>query len=210
MVRRFSIRQYSMLVFAIIILIASWESNKLKAANVDPLIPQESIRIRIIANSDSLEDQEIKWRIRNAVNKQIMNWVKEPQKIDAAREIVQSQLPALDELVRQQLAINGITYGYKVELGTVPFPTKTLGSHEYPEGDYEALRITLGQGGGQNWWCVLFPPLCFVGAVANESNAESNAESNSENVNLNKSDKEVRFFVWDKSKQAYRWVMKKF
>lgn len=172
MVKRWNWKRYAYLAFAFIVLILSWETNRTNAAIVEPEIPEQSIRLRILANSDAVEDQAVKRRVRDAVIEEMNGWVGKPASIEEAREIVRSKLPELSALVGQVLKDNGFAYGYKVELGVVPFPTKMYGNKVYPAGDYEALRITLGDGAGQNWWCVLFPPLCFVDIVTGEAAAK--------------------------------------
>jgi stage II sporulation protein R len=199
MVKRFSIRPYMYIAFAIIVLLASWESNRASAALVEQTIPQESIRLRILANSDAPREQWIKREIRDAVNARIAGWVQGPQEIEEARRQINSRLPELNDLVGKMLSANGFDYGYNVELGSVPFPTKMYGDKVYPAGDYEALLITLGEGKGQNWWCVLFPPLCFVDAASGEAIA-----STSDVAAVQTGGKaEVRFFLWDLLKQWF-------
>jgi len=164
-----SLSFYMYLAFALIVMIMSWESNRAQAAVIDQTIPEQSIRLRILANSDSPMDQLVKRQIRDAIVEQMNRWVKEPQGIEAARATVREHLPELSELVGSQLKLYGYSYGYKVELGQVPFPTKMYGDKVYPAGMYEALRVTLGEGAGQNWWCVLFPPLCFIDSTSGEA-----------------------------------------
>lgn len=104
----------------------------------------------------------LKREVRDAIVEQMNGWVTAPQGIQEAREVVREHLPELNELVGETLRKNGFDYSYNVELGVVPFPTKMYGNQVYPAGDYEALRVSIGAAEGQNWWCVLFPPLCFV------------------------------------------------
>jgi stage II sporulation protein R len=140
---------------------------------VSRTIPEESIRLRILANSDTPVDQWTKRQIKNVVVTQMNKWVDEPTSLEEAREIVNSRLPEIEQLIGKELQRLGFDYSYKAELAQVPFPTKMYGNRRYPAGEYEALRITLGQGNGQNWWCVLFPPLCFVDAVSGEKTASA-------------------------------------
>lgn len=198
----FSARQLVLMVFAIIVLISCWESNRNNIALADSVIPEQSIRLRILANSDSIEDQVMKRRVRDVVIAQMNNWVTEPDGIENARRVVLEQLPAIQTLVSSELAAHGYHYAVKVELGQVPFPTKMYGTRVYPAGSYEALRITLGQGEGQNWWCVLFPPLCFVDAVSGEAVAEATTPNKASEPTLQiKSKKQIHFYLWDKTKQ---------
>lgn len=126
------------------------------------VIPDEAIRLRILANSDSEEDQEIKREIRDAVNKEITLWVGELTSIDEARETITSNLQEIEAIVQNELAAKNINYSFQVDFDDVQFPTKLYGQYLYPAGIYEAILITLGEGEGENWWCVLFPPLCFL------------------------------------------------
>lgn len=172
MVKRLEWRRYAFLAFAMILLILSWETNLTNAAVVQPEIPEQSIRLRILANSDDVQDQAVKRRVRDAIIQEMNSWVASPMSIEEAREVVRSKLPEINKVVDGVLKDNGFDYGYNAELGIVPFPTKMYGSKVYPAGDYEALRVTLGKGEGQNWWCVLFPPLCFVDIVTGEKTAD--------------------------------------
>jgi stage II sporulation protein R len=202
MKEHFSIRQLVLMVFAIIVLISCWESNRNNIALADSAIPEQSIRLRILANSDSIEDQVMKRLVRDAVITQMNTWVKEPDSIERIRLAVLEQLPALEALVKRELAAHGFYYAVRVELGNVPFPTKMYGNRVYPAGDYEALRITLGRGVGQNWWCVLFPPLCFVDAISGEAVAsDSNSQAATQPSLQIKSKKQIHFYLWDKTKQ---------
>lgn len=158
-------RAYLYIAFALIMLIVSWESNLASAALLNPTIPEQSIRIRILANSDSVEDQWIKKEIQGAITANVNSWSLSSEQIDDARNEVNSHLPELRALVGSILAKYNFAYGHQVELSKVHFPAKVFGHVTYPAGEYEALRITLGKGQGQNWWCVLFPPLCFGSAI---------------------------------------------
>ncbi|MDC3425044.1 stage II sporulation protein R [Aquibacillus sp. 3ASR75-11] len=127
------------------------------------VIPDEAIRLRILANSDDNVDQTIKRTIRDEVNAYISKWVTDIEDIKEARQVIQKRLPELKEIVGTTLEEAGVDQSYQVEYGkNVSFPTKLYGPYIYPAGEYEAILITLGDGKGANWWCVLFPPLCFL------------------------------------------------
>ncbi|MGG1552485.1 stage II sporulation protein R [Paenibacillus ferrarius] len=170
---RQSFKHLLFVAFALIVMMMCWESNRTNAAVVSPLIPEESIRLRILANSDSAQDQALKREIRDAIIARMEEWVVGPHSLEEARAVVRQHLPEFDELVGQMIQERGYTYTHLVELGVVPFPTKMYGNDIYPAGDYEALRVVIGSGEGQNWWCVLFPPLCFVDSVSGEAIAAS-------------------------------------
>jgi stage II sporulation protein R len=210
----YSARRYGFIAFAIIVLIFCWEGNKTNAAVISPSIPQEAIRLRILANSDAVQDQAVKRQVRDAIMEQMNSWVTEPKGIEEARQVVQMHIPGLNLLIGEKLQALGYNYNYKVELGIVPFPAKMYGDEAYPAGNYEALRVTLGKGEGQNWWCVLFPPLCFVNAVAAENAAKQQTEEEpigssgdavqKENL-TSAAHPEIHFYVWDKSQE---WIAK--
>ncbi|WP_079914199.1 stage II sporulation protein R [Paenibacillus sp. 32352] len=208
MVRRTSRVRYFYIAFALILLMFCWEAQKENtvvfaskaesaSASIEGVIPQESIRLRILANSDSPSDQWIKREVRDAIVEQMQQWVTGPQTIEEARQTVRSHLPELSELVGQTLRKNGFDYVYQVELGVVPFPTKMYGNQVYPAGNYEALRVSIGNAEGQNWWCVLFPPLCFVDSEViaknpNEVRAEAVPEAEKESANKAKDHQEEK------------------
>ncbi|MDP4096108.1 stage II sporulation protein R [Paenibacillus sp. P96] len=208
-------RQTIIIVICLFILVMSWEGQKVDAAvpgwvQQSARIPHESIRLRILANSDLPEDQLIKLEVRDAVVAEMNTWIDEmeqPQSLEEARSMVQARLPEISEAVGKELARRGMTYTYKVELGQVPFPTKIYGSRVYPAGQYEAVRITLGEGAGKNWWCVLFPPLCFVGANSPQEAEKTSAGSEKTAQGGNNGEQvEARFYLVDKAVDVWDWV----
>jgi stage II sporulation protein R len=166
-------KSYGFILFAIILLIMSWEAQQMDAAVAGGQIPQEAIRLRILANSDNPADQIVKRLVRDEIVQAMNGWVTGPQTIEEARRTIMAHMPEIERITAKVLESRGFNYGSSAELGTVPFPTKMSGNKVYPAGDYEAVRITLGEGKGQNWWCVLFPPLCFVDAATGEASAAS-------------------------------------
>ncbi|ANE46651.1 stage II sporulation protein R [Paenibacillus swuensis] len=215
-----SVRYYIYLLFAMMMLVMNWQSDITHAMAVSGTIPQESIRLRILANSDTPVDQWTKRQVKDAVVEQMNQWVTGPTTLAEAREIVASRLPEIEKVIGEEIRKLGFDYSYKAELAVVDFPTKMYGNRQYPAGDYEALRITLGQGNGQNWWCVLFPPLCFVDGVSGENvaaasaaeakpvtvktqagtttaNADATTANTSETSTLGTEQPEIRFFLVD-------------
>ncbi|MEK0313586.1 stage II sporulation protein R [Cohnella sp. 56] len=140
-------------------------------AEGDDTIPNQAIRIRIIANSDSDRDQKIKREVRDEVAALIESWGEMPATIEEARALIRSHLPEVGKAADKSLKRSRAGYGQKTELAVVEFPAKTFEGKDYPAGKYEALRITLGEGGGANWWCVLFPPLCLTASVKADDGA---------------------------------------
>ncbi|PFG04323.1 stage II sporulation protein R [Bacillus sp. es.034] len=132
------------------------------AAQETMVIPDEAIRLRILANSDLDGDQNVKRLVRDEVNKEITNWVSNLTSQDEAKAVIKEGLPQLQKIAEDVVAEEGMDQSVKVEFGKVDFPTKLYGQYLYPAGEYEAVLITLGKGEGANWWCVLYPPLCFL------------------------------------------------
>jgi stage II sporulation protein R len=176
------------IITSLLVLLMSWESQRsmsVAAAN-QITIPQDAIRLRILANSDSPKDQWLKREIRDKVNLEITKWVTELSTIENARAIIESRLDKIETIVEEELTRIGSDDPFTVEFNEVQFPTKLYGNVVYPAGEYEAVLITIGEGKGENWWCVLFPPLCFID-FANSDAVEGESEE----------EVEVRFFVVD-------------
>ena len=131
-------------------------------ANDALIIPDDAIRLRILANSDSKSDQALKRLVRDEVNKSITVWVSDLTSKEEAKKVLHSKLPEIQRIAEQVVRKQSSRQDVQVELGKVEFPTKLYGQFLYPAGQYEAVLITLGKGTGANWWCVLFPPLCFL------------------------------------------------
>jgi stage II sporulation protein R len=136
------------------------------------VIPNEAIRLRILAESDLEKDQEIKRLVRDEVNKEITKWVQDLTSIDDARNVIKSKLPEIQTIAEKVVASLGSAQTVKTEFDKVQFPTKLYGQFLYPAGEYEAILITLGEGEGANWWCVLYPPLCFLDFSNGEATSE--------------------------------------
>jgi stage II sporulation protein R len=172
-------------------------------------IPDEAIRLRILANSDSDRDQRLKQQVRDAMIREIGGWAQKPATLEDARQLLRSHLPRLEGVAKQTLRDNGFSYPVKIRFGEVPFPTKLYGDKVYPAGKYEALLITIGEGKGDNWWCVLFPPLCFVDMSNGDALEETDravaagqamaAPARVEKINFPQGPEktEIRFFLLD-------------
>ncbi len=131
-------------------------------ANSEVIIPNDAIRLRILANSDKEEDQALKRKVRDAVNEQITNWVSELTSKEVAKDLLKEKLPEIQEIAERVVEEEKANQAVNVTFDKVDFPTKLYGEFLYPAGQYDAILITLGEGEGANWWCVLFPPLCFL------------------------------------------------
>ena len=140
----------TLIIIAIIIVVISLNKND------TIIIPKESIRFRIIANSNSQEDQMIKEKVVSKLKKNLKSLTYTPKNINDTRKSIKDNLKIIEETLRQEVKDYSINYGYNY------FPEKVYKGIYYEEGEYESLVITLGEGIGNNFWCVLFPPLCLI------------------------------------------------
>lgn len=176
------------------------ETEKQKDEETFQVIPDDAIRLRILANSNGETDQKIKQTVRDNVNEQITKWVEHITDIYEARELIQEKMPEIDRIVEDTLEAEGISNQYDVEYGSdVTFPAKVYGSYLYPAGEYEAVLITIGEGKGSNWWCVLFPPLCFLDFSNGTSVDEEEKESTevTQDSDVEEEEVDVKFFLFD-------------
>lgn len=147
-------------------------------------ISEKLIRFHVIANSDEEKDQALKLKVRDEVLKYIQPMLKDSKDIDNSREILKRENENILNIARTVIESNGYSYKVDSTLSREYFPVKTYGNITLPQGEYEAYRILIGSGEGKNWWCVMFPPICFVdvtkGAVAYEETEKEMKEVLSE------------------------------
>ena len=153
-----------LLAISIVFLIYIYNNSYKK----EVLIPDEAIRFRVIANSNTIYDQNIKIQLKNVIQNKIFELTSNTETIEETRNIIKNNLKDIDVLVKNTLNKLNYDKNYDIKYGYNYFPKKVYKGVEYKEGDYESLVITLGDGNGDNWWCVLFPPLCLV--ESDESN----------------------------------------
>lgn len=136
-------------------------------------IADSVFRLHVIANSDSDEDQNLKYIVRDKVVEYMSSISQNASSKEEVIKIAKANLNKIQAIAAQTIRDNGYTYSVNVEVGNFSFPSKRYGDITLPPGYYDALRIKIGKAEGQNWWCVMFPPLCFVdvtsGVVPDES-----------------------------------------
>lgn len=132
--------------------------------NVNSSLSQNIVRLHVIANSDSKEDQELKLKVRDALLKQASSDF-------TKKSDVVNNLDLYKKIAEDTISANGLDYNITVEYGNFAFPTKHYKNLSLPAGNYDAVRVVIGEGAGKNWWCVLFPPLCFVDGTTDKSDA---------------------------------------
>lgn len=162
-----------LLVFVVFIL----QVQEVQSEETFQAIPDDAIRLRILANSDAEEDQQIKRIVRDDVNAYISELVQYIDDIEEGRRVIDASVPEIEKIVAQTLQREGVDQAFTVEYrSNVTFPTKIYDDYLYPAGEYEAVLISLGEGKGANWWCVLFPPLCFLD-FSNGTTVETEGET---------------------------------
>ncbi|MBQ9181594.1 MAG: stage II sporulation protein R [Bacilli bacterium] len=157
------------IIFTLILIIATYSFiGEIFATNY--IIPEESIRLRVLANSDLEYDQKIKQKVFNLVQQDISNLLTTKNNYMDAKKIISNNLDYINNHVKELLIKEKYMLDYDISFGQNYFPKKTYKGVEYKEGYYESLVITLGKGEGHNWWCVLFPPLCLIEANDDNTN----------------------------------------
>ena len=125
-------------------------------------ISDNVFRLHVIAASDSDEDQSLKYIVRDSVLQYVNEITKNLKSKDQIIEAVSNNTEEIKKIAEETIKSNGYNYSVEIDVGNFNFPTKTYGDVSFPTGYYDALRIKIGKAEGQNWWCVMFPPLCFV------------------------------------------------
>ncbi len=145
------------LISLIIISLSSY-----KSFNEEIVIPDEAIRFRVVAKSNDEKDQEIKLKVKDNLQKKLNDLLKNSSSIEETRKLLKANQNEFSLIVKNTLLVNKDDDMYKVKYGLNYFPEKKYKGIIYKEGYYESLVVTIGEGQGENWWCVLFPPFCLL------------------------------------------------
>lgn len=148
-------------------------SAKEKEEDIQKHIAEEVLRFHVKGHSDSKKDQWIKMQVKEVIVGYLEPWMKQMFQVEEAKIFVENQMPNIKKSVQETLNRYGCSYGFHMELCENCFPEKTYGDCTFPKGVYEAFVVTLGEGGGKNWWCMIYPGLCFLedsyGIITEES-----------------------------------------
>jgi stage II sporulation protein R len=131
------------------------------------------VRLHVLANSDSEKDQKLKLKVRDAILAYVSPKVIDSASREEAIEILQNELESIEEIARGVVKSEGYSYEVDITLTLEDYPTRNYESMSFPSGQYVSLRVLIGGAEGQNWWCVLFPPLCLSAASESVSNEEA-------------------------------------
>jgi stage II sporulation protein R len=132
------------------------------ARQIQQNIAAQVIRLHVIANSDSGKDQSLKLQVRDDVIDRLQSCLSSARSVEEARNVLLSQISYIEDTANETVAREGYSYPVKVSLQTRYFPVKVYGDLRFPAGNYQALCLEIGASQGHNWWCVLYPSLCFV------------------------------------------------
>lgn len=143
------------------------------AENISYNLSDNMFRLHVLANSDSKEDQALKYKVRDSLLSYMNSLCVNCKTKQEAISLVEKNKYTFEQIAKNTIKEQGYSYPVTINIGNFEFPTKTYGDISLPAGYYDALRVEIGEAKGQNWWCVMFPPLCFVdissGVVPDES-----------------------------------------
>ena len=166
------------------------------AQNISTDISNSVFRLHVIANSDSEEDQNLKYKVRDTLLKHMKELCCDCKNKDEAIKIVKEHLEEFKQIALQTIKDNGYSYNININIGNFEFPTKEYGDISLPAGFYDALKVEIGEAKGQNWWCVMFPPLCFIdvtsGMVPEESKKQLENDLSEEEFALVSEDSDIK------------------
>lgn len=167
-------------------------SLELTELNYDE-IKDKLIRFHVIANSDTDEDQNLKLKVRDKVVEALSEKLSNVNSLEEAENVLEENIDYVNEIAKEVIEENNYTYEVNTMLSYENFPDKVYGDCVFPQGNYEAFRVIIGEGKGQNWWCVMFPSLCFVDESKNSVDSSELKEEieniepkNNETTNENK------------------------
>ncbi|WP_353893183.1 stage II sporulation protein R [Proteinivorax hydrogeniformans] len=139
------------------------------------------VRLHVLANSNSPEDQLVKYKVRDEILAQFTPHFSEIESAIELEQFIEDNIEEINKIADSTLVSNGFSYESTISIGKFEFPSRLYLEKIYPAGEYEAVKIVLGEGKGDNWWCVMFPPLCFVGESSpSECNDFSHQKQNKE------------------------------
>lgn len=163
-------------------------------------IAEQIIRLHVIANSDTQEDQELKMKVKETIITYLRGEMQDAVSVDEARQTIIEHLPEIEEIATEKIRAEGYDYSTEATLGESYFPVKEYGDLTFPAGDYEALRVRIGDSEGHNWWCVMYPSLCFV-----DSTYQVVPESSKEQLKASLTDEEYDSLLDGGEEVSYSW-----
>lgn len=189
-----------LIMFLLFVYVLIAASSYTKAVCTD--IANNVFRLHVIANSDSEEDQKLKYIVRDSILSYVNGILENINNKEDVALTINNHIDEIKNIAQQAVYNEGFTYDVEIEVGNFKFPTKTYGNISLPPGLYDALRVKIGNASGKNWWCVMFPPLCFVdvssGIVPEDSKELMESNLSSEDyalVSSSKNTTKIKFKV---------------
>jgi len=164
------------ITFSVLILISAAVTAYLPVSGEEELY-DKVIRLHVLANSDSVEDQELKLKVRDTVLETLSGKLSDISDRETAAEVLTSEFPMLKAAAEQKIRDEGYDYDVVLSLGEEFYPEKSYEELTMPSGEYMSLKVEIGAAEGKNWWCVVFPPLCLNAAKDNKSASSQNEDA---------------------------------
>lgn len=184
--KKTTLKRFFILLFLLTLFILISALSYVDAVSQD--IANSVFRLHVIANSDSEEDQSLKLKVRDGLLIYMNELSKNCSSKEEVIETAKKHQEEFKQIANQIITENGFSYPVNIEIGNTSFPTKTYGDISLPAGTYDSLKVQIGDAKGKNWWCVMFPPLCFVdvssGIVPDSSKQEIKNNLNDEEYDL--------------------------
>ena len=200
-IRILEISAFAALLICIITCIAFEDDCKNIRSNV--------LRLHVIADSNSTEAQRVKLLVRDALLEESGELFEGNGNVDEAEIRLSENLDTMKSVAERTLRKNGFTYSAEVEIAECYFPTRQYGDVTLPAGYYNALRVVLGSGVGENWWCVMFPPMCLPAAGKDEARLSDVLDEKSLDIVSGSRKYEVRFWIVEKWYELKEWISDK-
>ena len=191
------ILNFSLLIFLLFLYVFISAQSYVSAISSN--LSEAVFRLHVVANSDTDEDQTLKLKVRDNLLKYMNNICANCSTKEEAITIAKTHKNEFQKIATQTILENGYNYSVKINIDNFYFPTKNYGDISLPAGMYDALRVEIGEAKGQNWWCVMFPSLCFIdissGIVDNEAkeNLEENLETESYSIISDTKKTDIKF-----------------
>lgn len=160
-----SAKKLKLIEIALLIGLAVFLASGARALRTQDALAEKVVRLHVLANSDSEEDQALKLRVRDVVLERATELLEQSADRREAEGLLRGSLLEFERIAAEEIQASGYDYPVTAELTDTKFPTREYDGFTLPAGKYLALRIVIGEGGGQNWWCVVFPPLCTAASA---------------------------------------------
>ena len=191
-------------LFIFVAVIAFLVINNFIPSKEECEIYNSTVRLHVIANSDSEEDQKLKLRVRDAIVEQMSTYNAKTK--EEALEYINNDKDNLKKIAEECIKNEGFNNSVSIEIGEESYPTREYEDFALPAGKYTSLRVIIGEGEGQNWWCVLYPPLCTSYAIKPENDEYIDVGFTKEQFNLitgNEKEYKIKFKLLEMASQAF-------